>query len=124
MASLLPFFLVNNLLLLSQYPDVEADRAVGRLTLPILLGRSRCSRVLAWQYVAAYASVTAAVVSGLLPWGALACLLTAPLAWSTVQAAGSHADDMPALLPALGRNVLVALLTPLLLALGWWVSAG
>ena len=34
--------LVNNLLLLNQFPDVDADRAVGRNTLPMRLGRSRC----------------------------------------------------------------------------------
>ena len=31
-ASLVPFFLVNNLLLLNQFPDVEADRSIGRKT--------------------------------------------------------------------------------------------
>jgi 1,4-dihydroxy-2-naphthoate octaprenyltransferase len=37
-ASLVPFFLVSNLLLLNQFPDVEADRSVGRRHFPILLG--------------------------------------------------------------------------------------
>lgn len=32
--SLLPFFLVNNLLLVNQYPDIEADRLYGRRTAP------------------------------------------------------------------------------------------
>jgi 1,4-dihydroxy-2-naphthoate octaprenyltransferase len=30
--SLIPFFLINNLLLLNQYPDMEADASVGRNT--------------------------------------------------------------------------------------------
>ena len=29
LASLIPFFLVSNLLLLNQFPDVEADRSIG-----------------------------------------------------------------------------------------------
>jgi 1,4-dihydroxy-2-naphthoate octaprenyltransferase len=37
-ASLVPFFLVSNLLLLNQFPDVEPDRSVGRRHLPITLG--------------------------------------------------------------------------------------
>jgi 1,4-dihydroxy-2-naphthoate octaprenyltransferase len=37
-ASLVPFFLVSDLLLLNQFPDVEADRGVGRRHFPILVG--------------------------------------------------------------------------------------
>ena len=37
-ASFVPFFLVSNLLLLNQFPDVEADRSVGRKHFPILVG--------------------------------------------------------------------------------------
>jgi 1,4-dihydroxy-2-naphthoate octaprenyltransferase len=122
-ASLVPFFLVNNLLLLNQFPDVEADQAVGRKTLPIRWGRPRCVSLVTGQYGLAYLSVALAVAMGLLPWGALACCLTLPLAVSVTLAARQHADDMPSLLPALGRNVLVALLTPLLLALGWWATS-
>lgn len=33
--SLVPFFLINNLLLLNQYPDISADASVGRKTFPI-----------------------------------------------------------------------------------------
>lgn len=36
--SWLVFFLVNGLLLLNQLPDIEADRAVGRKHIPVLLG--------------------------------------------------------------------------------------
>jgi 1,4-dihydroxy-2-naphthoate octaprenyltransferase len=38
-ASLVPFFLVNNLLLLNQYPDIEADKAVGRRHFLVVYGR-------------------------------------------------------------------------------------
>ena len=37
-ASLVPFFLVNNLLLLNQFPDIEADKAAGRNHLLIAYG--------------------------------------------------------------------------------------
>jgi len=33
---LLPFCLSNNLLLLNQYPDIHADKNVGRRTFPIV----------------------------------------------------------------------------------------
>lgn len=39
--TLLPFLLINNLLLLNQFPDQVADQKVGRLTLPLALGERR-----------------------------------------------------------------------------------
>ena len=40
LVSLIPFFLINNLLLLNQYPDIKADASVGRNTFPIEIGRA------------------------------------------------------------------------------------
>ena len=37
-ASLVPFFLTNNLLLINQIPDMQADKIVGRNTFPIKYG--------------------------------------------------------------------------------------
>jgi 1,4-dihydroxy-2-naphthoate octaprenyltransferase len=44
-ASLLPFYLVNNLLLLNQFPDLQADRQAGRRHFPIRHGLAVSSRV-------------------------------------------------------------------------------
>jgi len=46
--SLIPFLLVSDLLLLNRYPDVEADKEVGRNHLPITIGikRSHMKRVI------------------------------------------------------------------------------
>ncbi len=41
--SLVPFFLVSNLLLLNQFPDVKADQSVGRRHFPILIGKKKSS---------------------------------------------------------------------------------
>lgn len=35
---LIPFFLINNLLLLNQYPDIDADKSIGRNHFPIAFG--------------------------------------------------------------------------------------
>ena len=45
LASLVPGFLVSDLLLLNQFPDMEADKTVGRNHLPILLGRKNVARI-------------------------------------------------------------------------------
>jgi len=122
--AMVPFCLGNNLLLLNQFPDVMADRAVGRLTLPILWGRQRCVTVLQVQWGACYGLLALAVAWGVLPWPALSGLLTVPLAWRVGQLARRHADDPGQLLPAMGLNVALTLVTPWLISMGlmvgWW----
>jgi 1,4-dihydroxy-2-naphthoate octaprenyltransferase len=113
-----PFLLVNNLLLLNQFPDVDADRAVGRQTLPITLGRPASARVAQAQWALAYALIVVGVLAQVLPPGALLGCLTAPLAWKTGRGVHRHADDLPALVSHLAANVAITLLTPVLMATG------
>ncbi len=119
--SLVPFFLVNNLLLLNQFPDVEADRKVGRSNLPIRVGRPAAAGVYAAMNGLAFAVLPLGYAFGVLPMGALLGLLAAPLAAMASARALRNADDIPALIPALGLNVAVNLATPVMMALGvWW----
>ncbi len=121
-ASLTPFFLVNDLLLLNQFPDVEADRSVGRKNYPIVLGRPKAARLYVAFLALAYLSLVVAVALGYLPAWSLLGLLTLVLAAPTAQKALRHADDLPNLMPALGNNVLINLLTPVLMAIGLWLA--
>lgn len=75
-ASLLPFFLVNNLLLLNQIPDAEADSRVGRVTLPVRYGLRITARLYLSGLVLAGLSIVAGVFLGLLP---ALCLFVLPL---------------------------------------------
>ena len=120
-ASLVPFFLVNNLLLLNQFPDAAADRQVGRRHLLVTAGPRVSARWYAAFMALAYVSLLLGVLSGALPLGALLGGLTAPLAWFTVRRVLTHADDVAQLLPALRQNVLINLLTPTLMAVGIWL---
>ncbi len=123
LASLVPFFLVSNLLLLNQFPDVEADRSIGRRHLPILIGRSASSLVYVGFLVFAYLSLVISVALGYLPGWSLLGLLTLFFAIPAGKGARQHADDIDKLLPHLGQNVLLNLLTPLLSAVGLFVAA-
>jgi 1,4-dihydroxy-2-naphthoate octaprenyltransferase len=69
----------------------------------------------------AFASIPLSVGLGLLPAGALLGLLTLAVAVPTVRDVLAHATDVPRLLSAMGRNVLINLLTPTLMALGMWL---
>ena len=121
-ASLVPFFLVSNLLLLNQFPDVDADKSVGRRHYPILIGRRKSSIIYIAFLAATYLSIIVGVAVKLLPWTALLGLLTLPLAVQAGLSSYRNADDLPKLGPAMGQNVLINILTPVLLAIGLFLG--
>ena len=110
--------LVHNLLLLNEFPDTEADSKAGRKTLPITIGKAKASLVYSVLTVIVYLWIIGGVVAGLMPAFSLIALLTLPLAIKAIQGALKH-QDMSKLVPAMGNNVLVVLLTQLLLGIGY-----
>lgn len=117
-ASLLPTALVSNLLLLNQFPDAEADQSIGRRHFPIVIGRKASSILFGVLMLVAYVSVVVGIVFRLLPvWSALV-FLTAILAWRAYQGARKNADNVPAIVPSMGMNVIATLVTPVLLTIG------
>jgi 1,4-dihydroxy-2-naphthoate octaprenyltransferase len=121
-ASLVPFFLVNDLLLLNQFPDVEADRSIGKRPFPVLIGRRSSSLIYISFLLLAYLSILLGVSLGFLPPYTLLGLLTVPIA--TFAGVGSYraADDLQKLVPSMGMNVLVNILTPVLVAVGFLIG--
>lgn len=117
-ASLVPFFLVSDLLLLNQFPDVEADRSIGRKHFPILLGRRASSLIYAAFLLLAYLTIILGVACALLPPVSLLGLLTVVIAVPVGLNAFRHANDIPRLIPSMGLNVLINLLTPVLVGVG------
>lgn len=117
-ASLPPLFLVSNLLLINQFPDVEADRQVGRRHLPIALGRRRAAVLFGAMLIATYLTILAGVVASILPPPALLALLTLPAGLLLIVRVPAHAEDSKRLVPYLGINVATIHVTLLLLAAG------
>ena len=117
-AALVVFFLVNNLLLANQFPDMEADRRFGRKNIPISMGPDRAALVMGLFFLLAYASLAAGIAFGALPRAAAAGFLTVPLAWMVWRRVTHDHADVARLMPALGQNVMLTLATPLLLGLG------
>lgn len=117
--SLPPGFLTANLLLLNEFPDLEADRKVGRRNLVMALG----TKMAGWLYTALLAATYLCIILGvafrLMPLPALVGLLTLPVAFKAVQGALQHHDDIPNLIPALAANVMTILGTDLLLTVGY-----
>ena len=121
-ASLVPTFLVSDLLLLNQFPDVEADKTVGRKHYPIQVGRKTSTVLYGVFLLLAYVSIVIGVVLNLLPLPCLIALLTAILAWRAYRGVRGNEDNLSALGPSMGMNVMVNLATPLLLAIGLFIG--
>jgi len=121
-ASLVPFFLVSNLLLLNQFPDVAADREIGRQNFPICMGRKGAALLYTGFLVATYVSIMVGYLAGVLPLAGFLAFLTLAVAIPTIQGVLGHADDIPKLIPAMAKNVMLNLMTPVLLAVGLFVG--
>jgi 1,4-dihydroxy-2-naphthoate octaprenyltransferase len=122
-ASLVPTFLVSNLLLLNQFPDVEADESVGRRHYPIVVGRRKSSIIYGAFLALTYLTIVLGVLLALLPVASLLGLLTILLAVPTAMGAYRYAEDLERLIPYLGYNVLLTVVTPVLVAIGLLVAA-
>jgi 1,4-dihydroxy-2-naphthoate octaprenyltransferase len=122
LASLIPGLLVSNLLLLNQFPDVEADASVNRRHILIIFGRTAGAWVYAAFALGAFVWVALAWIMGYFPAGTLLALLSLPLALATVIGVIKNAEQIKRLIPYLGKNVIYTLATPLLLGIGFMIS--
>lgn len=121
-ASLIPFFLVNNLLLLNQYPDVEADKSVGRRHLPIVIGRQGSTVIYGAFLFCTYLAIAGGVYHGFLPRLSLIGLVTIVLAIPAVFGAWQYGENTGKLIPYMALNVVINILTPVLVAVGLFLS--
>jgi 1,4-dihydroxy-2-naphthoate octaprenyltransferase len=122
-ASLVPFFLVSNLLLINQFPDREADRAVGRRNYIIVAGGKTGAIIYDLFLLGAYLAIIAGVLLGHLPATALLGLGTLVFAVPTAIGVLRHAEaDIERLIPYLALNVLINLFTPILLGVGLLIA--
>ena len=117
-ASLIPFFLASNLLLLNQYPDIAADKRIGRRHIPIVFGIAKSTIVYGLFAMAACVIILFGIHTSLLP--SLSAISLIPLSITIIVYRGviKHCSSIQALIPYLTMNVIVTLLTPLLLGVG------
>lgn len=121
-ASLVPFFLVNNLLLLNQFPDLEADRSVGRKHILIVRGVRSGGIIYALFLLGTYLAIIGGVLCAKLPLLSLLGLLTIALAIPAARGCFRYAKEVGKLLPYQGFNVIINLATPVLVAVGLFVG--
>lgn len=115
--------LVSNLLLLNQFPDVEADIKVGRRHYPIVLGRFASAWIFVGFLIASYLLLVAVVAIGWLPIQALLGLLSLFLAVPLMINVVKQADNISQLTPMLGMNVVLCHVYPLSIIAGLFWAA-
>jgi len=114
-------FLVHNLLLLNEFPDVEADKTANRKTLPITMGMTGAGIVYTVLTIGVYVWTIGVVVAGLMPRFTLIALLTLPFAVKGIQGA-LNPEDTGRLQAGQANNVLTVLVTQLLLGIGYLLA--
>jgi 1,4-dihydroxy-2-naphthoate octaprenyltransferase len=115
LVGVVPFFLVNNLLLLNQYPDIQADRSVGRNNLLIAYGVKVGNIVYGSFVMLTVFTILLFVFNDVLPTLSLIALLPMPLAFFALKGAVKYGGAIGRYPQYLGANVVVAISTPTLL---------
>lgn len=121
--SFITFCVVNNLLLLNQYPDVEADMTVGRAHFPIAYGLRKSTLTYGLFAGTAFSLLIFAERAHLFPiWALLGCIpfFSVPF---IISGLFKNERCVQKIVFLLGWNVFIAVGTPILIALGFWVAS-
>lgn len=114
--------LITAVLYINQFPDYEADRAVGKAHWVVRLGLERAIPGLAALLFGTYLWIAGTVVAGLAPWPTLLALLAAPLVVRAVDLTRRHYHSPIQLRPANAMVIGAHLITGLLLSIAFVVS--
>lgn len=120
LAASLPLgLLIANVLFINQFPDLEADRDVGKTHWVVRLGRAKAVRVFTFLSLSVYLFIGLGTALHLLPALSLLCFLTLPLSLKALALLRRHYSDSPRLRPAQALTILNHLVTGLLLCLAY-----
>ena len=122
-SGIVPGILVGALLFLNEFPDVEADREVGRRNAVIHLGLEKSSKIYVLLIASTYIWVLACVLLGLMPVTMLVTFVTLPLALKAARGVLRDYGDVERLIPSMGSNVKLVLSMTGTTALGLLLSA-
>jgi 1,4-dihydroxy-2-naphthoate polyprenyltransferase len=111
--------LIAAVLYINEFPDFAADKAVGKRTWVVRLGRPRATHVYAFLMALPYVWVVAFVAGGALPATTLLPLITLPLAARAVLVAYRFHSQPVELAPANALSIVAHLSVGLLLTLGY-----
>lgn len=116
-AALVPFFLVNNLLLLNQFPDLDADRSVGRQHFLVAYGHGAGASMYGVMLTLAITALVVGVIVRILPPLALVALVPMTAGLIAWRGALRYRDADIRFVPYMAANVIAAMGTPAVLGI-------
>ena len=114
--------LIALVLYVNEVPDRPGDEAAGKRTLPVRLSKDAVINGYIGAVVAAFAVVLVLPFLDVTPWPTLIALAAAPIALPVVRALREAYDKPYVLMPAMGKNIQLHLVTGLLLVTGYVVA--
>jgi 1,4-dihydroxy-2-naphthoate octaprenyltransferase len=114
--------LVSLILYVNEFPDYAADRAAGKRTIVVTLGRRQAMPGYIVMIVTVYLSILLGVLTGLLPWPTLLAFLSLPLAYKGVQGIRRFYDETPRLVPTCALTIQMHMATALLFTVGYVID--
>ncbi len=122
LASLPVAILIALILYVNEVPDRPADAASGKRTLPVRWSKEAVIRGYEAAVVVTFGLIVVFAVTDLIVRPTLIALLAAPLALPVVRALRESYDQPYALMPAMGKNIQLHLVTGLLLVVGYVIA--
>jgi len=111
-------------LFITSFPDYDADKAKGRKTLVISLGKQNSCSIL-WVFPAiAYGITITAVISEIFPISCLIVLATIPLIIKSGHKLKQNYEELTNLIPAMSSTLYFSRITGALLVVGFLVNLG
>ena len=111
-------------LFITSFPDYDADKAKGRKTLVISLGKQNSCSIL-WVFPAiAYGIIITAVISEIFPISCLIILATIPLIIKSGHKLKQNYEELTNLIPAMSSTLYFSRITGALLVVGFLVNIG
>jgi 1,4-dihydroxy-2-naphthoate octaprenyltransferase len=120
--SMIPFFLVNNLLLLNQIPDINADKSVGRYNFLHKYGIDAGIKIYFLNWLFAFLMLAILLLLGVFPKTVLITVLVLFLSIPLLLVVIKSKTDIKKLNLAMGLNVLLTIATPILISIGIYLN--
>ncbi len=111
--------LIAAVLYINEFPDYAADKAVGKRTLVVRLGRDKAAYGYAIMVSCPYVSIFSGVLVGVMPVYTLLALMPLPLAVETVRHALKFHSESLKLVPVNAVTITLHLMTSLLISIGY-----
>jgi 1,4-dihydroxy-2-naphthoate polyprenyltransferase len=122
LASLPVAILIALILYVNEVPDRPGDAATGKRTLPVRWSKEAVVRGYEAAVVVTFGLIVVFAVTDLIVRPTLIALLAAPLALPVLRALRESYDQPYALMPAMGKNIQLHLVTGLLLIVGYVIA--